>query len=161
MPEAFAVDGLELYLSRASLMQTDFEQYKLANDQLFFECGEIRRGRHLAKEQSFSPVSETVSAALRSQAWEVLDQTKRARSKFDDPGGTGSMFASGVLKLQIDAGTDRYTVHTSLDSISEPKKGSERAVLKLVEQLRGRASGAHCGAPQFYGIIQAPAPENS
>lgn len=146
------IDSLELAMSRASLVDTDFEHFKFAGGKIFKECGKVRRGRFLAEDHVLLPLRNPNGGPLTRQANDFLEVYRERKWNWDAPGTNKSLADPGILKMSLQIGGKRVEVNTSLDSISDPKSRVERSLRSLVLSLRGVAGGELCGNKQFYGL---------
>ncbi|RMG44431.1 MAG: hypothetical protein D6719_01875 [Candidatus Dadabacteria bacterium] len=140
-------------MSRKELSRTPFEQIKLSENTLFKECGNIKRGRFYATEQEVTFVTVTQRDRLDSLAAELRIYLKTHTFRPERPGDNSSLFDPGRLSLSVEY-KDGETVsfETSLDSVSNASRGSEKRIKKLVSALRGAAGGILCGRKEFFGI---------
>jgi len=153
-PEDFNVASIELYMSRTSLFQANFEQYQLSPDLAFVECGEVRRGRHVPQQQNIISIPEDAYDRISEASWHVVEAVDRMTIDFDPPGTDKSLFDPGRLSLSIALDSRATEVKTSVDSVSLASSAKERNVLKLVKLIRGAVGTNHCGLGEFYGIGQ-------
>jgi len=156
-PSDFKIDSMEAYLSRASLERTNFEQFKVIDQDLVRECGEIRRGRHVTGEQDILTISEEDLNVLRQKVWALTTLPDLTNHNWAQSGRNRNLFDPGQLRLSLVHSSGGTNLSTSLDSISEPKGAPEQALLALVESLRSIGSKshglkAHCGYKEFFGI---------
>ena len=152
MPEDFSVTETALYLSRASLHSTDFEQYKLNGFKLFQECGSIRKGRHIPAHQQLFDLDENKHHKLMQSVWSVLKLAHDGKAQLADPGENNTMFDPGRLFLTIKGNGNTLKLHTSLDTVSDANSDAEEALNTLARDIRGLTKPAACGNPSFYGL---------
>jgi len=146
------IDSLEVAMSRASLVDTEFEHYKFSSGKLFKECGKVRRGRYMAENHALLPLRNANGGPLNRQANDFLSVYQERKWRWDAPGTNRSLADPGVLKMSLQLGGRKVEVETSLDSISDPKSRAERSLRGLVLSLRGIAGGELCGNREFYGL---------
>ena len=160
MPADFKLDSLDLYVSRASLGRVEFEQYKLAGRVFFHECGEIKNGRHFAREQEAETLAEENRTAVLQAAWKVRRDLEENSRDFDPPGENASPFDPGKFLLRFEAGGGQSEVKTSLDSITLPDDPNHQQLSELALAIRRSAGQAPCGNRQFYGLgpVKLPRP---
>lgn len=142
--------GIEVYLSRAALDKVEFEQYRLVGNKLFYECGELKRGRSAPKEQNVSAPSETSQVVLSN----LIDSTVKLETKeqLDAPGNNSDLMDPGKAFFTLDSNGTKREFKTSLDAIEEGSTETAEQLLDIVLYLRGAAKGALCGNIEFYGI---------
>lgn len=150
--ESASIHSIELFMSRASMIDAEFEQFKLTGNRLYKECGTIRQGRHYPQMQDIDALPEDVAQAIRNQATVVASQPQN----FDPliipgPGKSSGMFDPGILNLTI-KGKESLDIKTSFDSIGDADRLSEKDVKNLVSLLRQAAGGRICDNAQFFGI---------
>jgi len=144
---------IELFLSRASLTSTDFEQYKLSNSSVYFECGEIRRGRFLPRQQEFIEVAPELQNEIFAAANTTLDHRTKNKYELDPPGKNKNLADPGIFTLTIvPASGEPVLLPTSLDSITERGRELERNMERLAKLMRKSAGNNVCGSPSFYGL---------
>lgn len=152
-PADFHPSSIELYLSRANLVETEFEQFKAQGSKLFIECGKIRRGRFVPQNQDIFPLSESEQAALYSKAYAVKHFANR---DFDKPGDNSSLIDPGqalvTITVPASQGEEKTSVKTSVDAVSSQISPADTAVYQLASTLRKASGGSPCGNKSFYGI---------
>jgi hypothetical protein len=154
-PEIISIgkpDSIEVFLSRTSLQTTEFEQYKFAGGKLFFECGEIRRGRFAPEDQEFIEVEPDIREALDASGGDLAQYLAGRKYSLDKPGKNSSLLDPGQLYLTMRFGGQTTEIRTSLDSVTEPDSGTERKIATFVEELRGATPKEPCGNRTFYGF---------
>ena len=148
-----APKSIELFLSRTSMTSTDFEQYKLSYNSVYFECGEIRRGRYLPRHQEFIDVASDLQQEIFSAANTTLDDRARNELALDPPGKNKNLADPGVFTLTIvPSSGETVILSTSLDSVTNRGRELERDMEKLARLLRKSAGNNVCGSPSFYGL---------
>lgn len=146
------IDSLEVAMSRASLVDTEFEHYKFSSGKLFKECGKVRRGRYMAEDHALLPLRNANGGPLTRQANDFVSVYRERKWSWDAPGTNKGLADPGMLKISLQLGGRKVEVETSLDSISDPKSRAERSLRGLVLSLRGVAGGELCGNRDFYGL---------
>lgn len=149
--QAEKLTSFELYLFRSNMLDAPgFEQYTLQGEDLFYECGQVRRGRHLAETQDLKKLNQNEVNSLSSSAKELAANYSKD-DKFEQPGGKNHFFDHGALTLQLSVPTKEVEIKTSLDSIATPSNQREKMVQRFVESVRGVA-GSVCGNNEFFGL---------
>ena len=157
MPPEFKINTLELYLSRASLSGADFEQYKIIDDDLFFECGVVKRGRHQAKDESFTKLSAASMADFPALVWKLAQADEELEHPFEEPGQSRDMFDPGQVLLSAELPNRKLTIKTSVDGVIDPMNRGQIALFELIALMRGLPETPPCGLAQFYGLPRAAA----
>lgn len=146
------VTSMELFYSRSSWNETEFEQFQLVGGKLFQECGEIRHGRYLAKEQKIKPLTSESTETLQTRLDKIARYMLENSPSFDDPGDNVGLADPGVFSFRAKYGSDQVEIETSYDSISAPSSYAEKRLKKVVQAVRASAGGILCGNASFYGI---------
>lgn len=151
------VDSLDLYLARASLLQVDFEQYKLNGSRLYSECGQIRNGRHITLDQQFATIEPAQKDLLAQQVFNLSQRHTGRKRSLPPPGDARGFADPGQIFLQMQVNGEKTELRTSVDDISDPKTIEAGAVKALAVQIRALtasapATGRTCGYGSFYGI---------
>lgn len=140
------------YYHRAGSLGADFEQFKLTDSKLFFECGLVSGGRHAAKQQRIVPVSTQQLAQIKSEAWQVRRYVEELHAQFTPPGTGSSLFDPGKLSLTLQFENGSQKIETSFDSVASGTEGRAAVVKALVQSLRSAAGDSLCGKSSFYGF---------
>ncbi len=144
---------IELFLSRSSMTMTEFEQYKLSSGHLYMECGEVRRGRFIAREQELTPVTNDALAPLHERIADLFASASRTDSTMETPGTNRSLLDPGIFLLSIELeGSGTKNFKTSLDSVANAEQLLTQSLRKLASLIRGLRSEIPCGNDSFYGI---------
>lgn len=151
-PDHYSLTSFELYLSRPSFTEVDFEQYKLSGGYLVKECGLVRRGRHHAIEQDIDSLDSKQLEMLAGKSWPLIDYLDQGGKAFGKAGKNKHFADPGRASLKIVSSGGTEEILTSVDNISSPKSIGERRLLHFVEVVRGIGKGSHCGKIQFYDI---------
>lgn len=151
-PPPHTLETLSLYLSRTSLLQTDYEQYKVSVPYLVMECGVIRRGKHVAAKQETIELDEDLQLRLSAPLWELLALLQGSGHRYPEPGKNSGMADPGQLFIEIVSDAGATAIRTSLDAVSAPRSPYERKLLEAVRHVRGLPAGPPCGMKDFYGI---------
>lgn len=152
IPQDFSVSSVELYLARASLNATDFEQYNLNNNTLFAECGSLIRGKHKATQQNIISTQKETNKKIDELVWNIINADQKIYALLKKPGKNESLFDPGKFLLNINYSSDKKTIHTSLDNISSAGTKLEKNILKLTKTIRKENKNRLCGFEDFYGI---------
>lgn len=144
------INSLELFLSRAHLAGTEFEQYKLDSGTLFSECGDIRRGRFMPLEHAVMDVQSDTLSELNQLAQPLA--TESARQDLSAAGDNSWLADPGQFQLRLTTSSGIFTWKTSLDSISSPTSAAEHKLMKLASALRLVSESTHCGNKSFFGL---------
>jgi hypothetical protein len=148
-PPDFRVESADLFLSRANLNETEFEQFKVDGSKLFVECGKIRRGRFIPQQQQVFPVTAEELAELSKRAWQVSLYKDQS---FDEPGDNSSLIDPGQAYITLGFGNSSLEIKTSLDAVSSQTSLGETALYSFVSNMRALAGGTLCATKSFYGI---------
>lgn len=146
------LETVSVYVSRASLLQADYEQYKWTRPFVISECGSIRGGRYHQKEQHTVSVPPEREQALLRPLWELMQQLEAEQHPFAEPGKNSSLADPGQLFLEVKGPEQSLSIKTSADAASSPGTRYERLLLDVVERFRGLVPTAPCGNPTFYDI---------
>jgi hypothetical protein len=149
-----SVRSLELFLSRASLFGAEFEQFSLAGDKLFFECGSLERGRFIGRHQGVTELTPERLAELTSATYAVHRIVAEKSPTFADPGTNRSMFDPGQFTLKAELADGALEVKTSLDTVVNRPALPEEKLSNLARTLRGATSGG-CATASFFGLSRA------
>jgi len=150
-PAEVPLETIELFMSRSTLTETEFEQYKLSGSRLYHECGEIRRGRFVAEEQEVTSVEAAALGHVKRASAELRQMMAAKQWLLDEPGRSTDLIDPGQLYLTLTFTGEPIKVKTSLDSISAAGKSAERKIKEIAELLRAQG-GVRCGNRSFYGI---------
>lgn len=148
--------SIELYFSRASLTDVEFEQYKVTDSLVFRECGKIQRGRYLAETQDIVPLDEDLKQKLSEISAKILAENKTREFELDAPGKNSHFADPGQFYLTLanteDSSSEKEVLKTAFSSISSPSNKLESALRTLAIALRKSAGSAPCGNRDFYGL---------
>lgn len=144
---------VELHLSRTSLTQTDYEQYKFMDGRLYKECGLLKGGRPVVQEQDFIDVggdhlNEVSRAALTLYTRIINSPTL----KWEPPGKNVDFFDPGRAFFTIRIDDAKVDVRTSVSALDEPTDKANIEAARLASALRASSESAPCGNRKFYGI---------
>jgi hypothetical protein len=142
----------ELFLSRASLGDAEFEHLKISEKTIFIECGKLRRTSHFPAVQTVRPLTKNAKLRLQATTTKLFNELDESSANWDPPGKSRSLSDPGQVKLTMDEGGKRQVIHTSLDSISDPRSGAARTLRDVVRTFRAISGGELCGNKEFYGI---------
>lgn len=150
-PPDTQITSLDLFMTRSSLLSTDFEQYSLSEDGLFSECGVIDHGRFVAKTQILSDLSPEERAAIIDSAYGLQQMLGEKKLTFDPPGTKASPFDPGSFSLKVSLGGEDIEVKTSFDAVVNGETRPTEKLRTLAKLLRYSAAEG-CGANTFYGL---------
>ena len=157
IPDDYKLSSIDLYVSRASFQNASFEQFKVANDRLFAECGRIAGGRQFAQYQGIAKLSEDDVNVLRSAAFQLAQFEKQHTLNLDQPGQSDSMFDPGQYILTLESKDGKSQIKTTLDSVTVPNKSSTKLLYELADRIRLVAmerapSATLCGNRSFFDL---------
>ena len=163
VPEDATLNTLEVSYARASLVESEFEHFKLQKQLLFVECGTLHRGRYRVKAQDISTLPDDSIVTLREKAYPLFQSlTTEPAPSFDEPGDGSSFFDPGRLTLSvgfsgIPAQKNMGEMKTSVDAVTDPASQEAFLAQKLIESLRAEARlhsqiKTLCGNAEFYGL---------
>jgi hypothetical protein len=144
------IQGIELFMSRAHLSDTEFEQYKLGEGTLFSECGSIRRGRFLPQSHEITRLSAEQLKSLHTLAGSI--QKKPSKNQLEAPGDNSWLADPGQFSLLIESEAGAQKINASLDSISSASTTHERELKAIASEMRQLAGGSPCGNNTFFGL---------
>lgn len=150
-PPDTAITSLDLFMTRSSLLSTDFEQYSLTEDGLFGECGVVENGRFVAKTQTLSEISPTQRSAIVAATYGLGQMLAEKQPSFDPPGTKASPFDPGTFSLKAALGDEPFEVKTSFDSVVNGETRPTERLRTLARLIRDSAVEG-CGANTFYGL---------
>lgn len=157
LPDNAKLDSFSIYLARSSLMQTEFEQFKFGGTKLFYECGEIKRGRHSAKLQNIVTIPSENLQQILTPAYQYQQAASESEVRLASPGGADSFFDPGQARIEFAINSDQISINTSLDELSEPSGKAQRKLARFVTSVRAFAREASgdkplCDNREFYGL---------
>ena len=147
-----AFERVEVFLARAALGATYFEQYQLLPDRLFHECGRIQNGRFVADTQGVTSLTEETRADLSPTLAKAIIALKGTPPRLEEPGDNDSLFDSGQFTLTVQLPGEEQSLKTSLDEIANANSSYQRAMKAFTEQLRMSANSDLCGKKSFFGF---------
>ena len=145
------MESLDLFMSRSSLTETEFEQYSISGDSLFSECGLVERGRFVAKVQNVTTIAPDTASELVAATFAVHQLVKEKRPSFDPPGTKASPFDPGTYALKSSCGGEPLDIKTSFDAVVNGETKPTAALGKLTKTLRLAAANG-CGGRNFFGL---------
>ena len=151
-PKLTEYTSIDVSLSRASLVDIDFENYKVMPDKVFYECGKVKRGKYSPADQKLLRFNPARSLPVRESLTDLVKFLKRSDLTWEEAGKNKSPADPGELKMTINTGSNKYSVVTSLDSISDPRTQAARELQEVVRKVRAMAGKAPCGNDRFYGL---------
>jgi hypothetical protein len=153
------ISSLRLYLAKGSFSTTEFEQFSLSSNSLFFECGKIRRGKNIPESQGIVSLEGATSSEIVLLGMEILGRAATSDPlSLAEPGNLKGFMDSGKVVLNLSTKDNRTAeINTGLNQVSEPLTSLERSLLKLSKLLRAqvknsRGSDILCGNDIFFGI---------
>ena len=150
------IDSVDLYVSRASLTRTEFEQYKITKQKFYYECGKINGSMPKPEVQNVKNLSLNDYSQISKLASDIVNFQNRHELNLDKEGKSTSMFDAGQFILTISAGAKPVEIKTSLDSITSATKTSENYLKLIAKKIREIAlinSGSSlCGNRKFYEL---------
>lgn len=155
--EANSSRSIELYLSRASVSKSEFEQFKVTNEHIYVECGKIAGGRQSAQYQELSPLSQVDQNEIHDLTSTIVDFSNSHTLHLDQAGNSDIFYDPGQFILKLEGPSNKILIKTSLDSIASASKTSEDNLKKLAIKLRESAkkasnSGNLCGNNKFFDL---------
>ena len=139
--------SLSMQLSRVSLFSSDFEQYRLSGNSLYYECGYFARATFKPREQKVLVISSDALNDLAEKAQALADSLP-THGKWDDPGKNDSVADPGQANLLIEFGRNRSELKTSLDAITNDDSAQARNLVRALRQ----SAGYPCGNQKFFGL---------
>jgi len=149
--EAENLKSLELFMSRSSFTETEFEHYKLNLPDIFYECGEIQRGRFFAEEHNYLTIPPETLVSLNEKLISLLTLYKHPHSGLSEAGNNSNFADPGQFKLTL-ISDQAYEIFCSLDSISNREGSIEERLFNLARLIRSIPERGICSNPNFYGI---------
>jgi hypothetical protein len=146
------VESVELFLSRASLGNAEFEHVKLTKGALFYECGKLQRGRYFPAEQEVVNLRASQERTVVREASAFFESYSEREWSWAPPGMNKDLTDPGEVKLLMRVEGKTVKVETSLDSIADARHRGERGLARVVRTMRGAAGGKLCGNSQFFGL---------
>lgn len=144
---------VELHLSRTSLTQTEYEQYRFMGDRIYKECGSIKRGRPIVKEQDLIAVNSDDRSEVVKSASNLFKRMKAEPAvSWDPPGKNVDLFDPGKALLTLHVGNRKIEIRTSISALDEPSDSAAKDAYQLVRNVRRSAGASPCGNRRFYGI---------
>lgn len=153
------ISSVRVYMAKGTFASTEFEQFSLSKNALFFECGKLIRGKNIPAAQGVIPLEDSSSSDIVMLAMEILGRASlsdplslQQSEKIKSFGGSGKV----ILNLQTKNNKSAQMV-LPLNEITEPFTELERNVLKLAVMLRTavkdlRGDESICENEEFHGI---------
>ena len=152
-PEELSSVSYNLYVSRSSLTNTEFEQYKLLPAGLFSECGTIHRGRPETRQQTIEKIDSDKLAKSRELALELFKTVSSPEhAPADAPGANSGMADPGKYTLTVQVGDNKVELKTSFDFVERQQTSIAAHAHAFTQMLRSLPSKTLCGNQDFYGI---------
>ena len=153
------ISAVRLYIAKGNFTSTEFEQYSLSGNSLFFECGMIRRGKNIPSAQGVIQLKDSSSSAVVLLGMEILGRAAVSNPlSLAEPEDQKSFADSGKVILNLQTKDNKSAqLNTALNEVSDPLTALERNILKLSKMLRAevkdvRGDEALCGNESFFGI---------
>jgi hypothetical protein len=150
----------ELYMARASLTGTEYEQYKLLPMGLYHECGLIRRGRSVVTQQGILTLPQSARSEMATL---ISGLSERVLSNPPDhmpaPGNNADMFDPGKYLLTGFVDGKPLSIKTSFDAVVNGGSEMEQVMARLAETARGVSETPPCKNIEFFGL-QRRAPKD-
>lgn len=144
------VSGFELFLSRSSFADTEFEHYKLSGGAFFVECGRERHGRMIPQKQALEKPRAGSAEILSTTAAELLSRWREQKPSLETPGNNRTPGDPGEYLLTIEGANGQTKINTSLDMTVNDRVAFGKDLGSFAELVRG--SAAACGSGTFYGL---------
>jgi hypothetical protein len=155
-PPLQALNGavqIEAHLSRTSLTETEYEQFKYFDGQLYKECGQSKRGRAVMKEQDLVALDNSLQQNLERVAHDFVNVLRTyPNSELDAPGKNADLFDPGRAIFTVRIGERNFDVQTSVTALDGPRSRVATETLRLARTIRNSAGGDLCGHKTFFGI---------
>lgn len=149
-PPVSNLSELELYMVRPSLTMVEFEQYKLFDNSLFYECGKLNGSRHVTSEENIRELTPAELTDLNDIIGRYSVERATSKVDYDKPGKNRGFSDPGTFTLSVKS-EPQIQVRTAFDSINKPKSKVEFLLQKLALKIRSLA-GKPCGNVTFYGL---------
>lgn len=154
-PEAITV---ELFMKRGSLFEESFQQFQLRGGTLYQECGQVNQGKFVPKSNAVTKLNSEDFQELTEKADKVVSLYSEKPPVLAAPGRRPtSFFDPGELEFKVTLNGKKASGNTALDAISQPSSDVERAINKLVVNLKEKGRNIPnqelpCGAQSFFGL---------
>lgn len=146
------LNSLEIFMSRATLRDVHFEQFKLSGGRLFAECGKIQGGRYLPIEQNLATLTQDNETLIRDKAKEIHGTLGEKPRVFEEPGSNSTMFSPGKFTLSIDFNGVIREIKTTHTSILRPTSLPAKSSQELAALVRSAAGKTLCGKKDFFEL---------
>ena len=143
-----AIGRIELFMSRASLVQVDFEQFVLRGSTLFHECGRVNQGRQFPAAHGVV----TLDNATISELSTLATDARAGEQKLAPAGNNKNLADPGVFTLALELDGARRTVRTNVDAVANAETAESRRLRALAVALRRASGGKLCDYQSFYGV---------
>lgn len=151
----------ELYIARASLTGTEYEQYKLLPMGIYQECGLIRRGRSVVGQQGILTLPQSARAEMATLISALSERMlSNPPEHMPTPGTNADMFDPGKFLLTGYADGKPLSIKTSFDAVVNGSSELEQAMARLAETARGVSETPPCKNIEFFGL-QRRTPKDS
>jgi hypothetical protein len=158
-PSPSIVSSARLYLAKGSFSSTEFEQFSLSGNSLFFECGKILRGKNIPEKQGVVTLEAENSSEIMLLGLEILGRASVNNPlSLSEPGDLKGFADSGRIVLNLTTKDNKTAeLNSALLEVSEPTTALEHSLLKFSVALRAAIKEARgdqelCGNESFFGI---------
>ena len=143
----------ELYMARASLTGTEYEQYKLLPMGIYQECGIIRRGRSVVTQQGILTLPQSARADMTMLISALSERMlSNPPEHMPEPGNNADMFDPGKFLLTGFADGKPLSIKTSFDAVVNGSSEMEQVMARLAETARGISEEPPCKNTEFFGL---------
>ncbi len=142
-------------MQRGSMNQSNFEQYSLVDNKLYFECGIVSGGRSRIRQRGTIDTSN-LRSKIAIDVKKLHDLMTNYAITFPPTGSGAGLFDGGRLEFNIESSNTPIKVSTTLDSIVNGNTARFKTLKRIAEKFRDHVGGEICDRADFYGI-SAPA----
>ncbi|MCB0318787.1 MAG: hypothetical protein KDD56_08515, partial [Bdellovibrionales bacterium] len=139
------IEATEIFMSRSNLTTTEFEHYKLSNNNLFVECGKLNRGRYFPEQQNVFEVDSSNTKKILDLDRDFITEKVTNHLNLDKPGDNNNLFDPGIFNISISTNKENFDTSTSLDTISTPTAKAPKILKKIAAGLRQLSTDKPCG----------------
>ena len=145
-------DYIELFMKRASSLETAFEQYKVTPGGAFIECGEVRNGHPTPSTQDFRSKDAVDLKDSFDKAQQLLTALLKEPPALPKPDKGTSMFDGGEISIKVGNAYSMKEMRTTLNEVANAETPITRLAKILSTTLRKTLKSQDCGKDDFYGI---------
>ena len=143
----------ELYMARASLTGTEYEQYKLLPMGMYQECGILRRGRSVVTQQDILALPQSVRGKMAALFAALSERMlSNPPENMPTPGNNADMFDPGKFLLTGFTDGKPLSIKTSFDAVVNGSSEIEQVMARLAETARGVSETPPCKNVEFFGL---------